>query len=88
MNEKAREGVFEPYYTTKPMGKGTGIGLALVHEIIGLDHRIIKRHNGFIYVHSQVDRGTTFTLFSRPMKRTDRCRSFKDHEFYKADEIT
>ncbi|NDY73881.1 ABC transporter substrate-binding protein [Desulfobacter hydrogenophilus] len=56
MDEKTRERVFEPYYTTKPMGKGTGIGLAVVHGII-------KRHKGFIDVHSQLDQGTTFTLF-------------------------
>ena len=56
MGEKTLERVFEPYYTTKPMGKGTGIGLAVVHGII-------KKHNGFIDVHSRLDRGTTFTLF-------------------------
>ena len=56
MDEKTRERIFEPYYTTKPMGKGTGIGLAVVHGII-------KRHKGFIDVHSRLDRGTAFTLF-------------------------
>lgn len=56
MDEKTRERIFEPYYTTKPMGKGTGIGLAVVHGII-------KRHKGFIDVHSRLKRGTRFTLF-------------------------
>nr|WP_246293684.1 ABC transporter substrate-binding protein [Desulfobacter latus] len=56
MEEKTLSRLFEPYYTTKPIGKGTGIGLAVVHGII-------KRHQGFIDVHSQIGRGTTFTLF-------------------------
>jgi PAS domain S-box-containing protein len=67
MDEKTMARVFEPYFTTKPIGKGTGIGLAVVHGII-------KKHKGFIDVHSQLGRGTTFTLFfpayeaSRPLQ--------------------
>lgn len=56
MDENTLERVFEPYYTTKPIGKGTGIGMAVVHGII-------KRHNGFIDVHSRLNQGTTFTVF-------------------------
>lgn len=56
MDENTLERLFEPYYTTKPIGKGTGIGMAVVHGII-------KRHNGFIDVHSRLNRGTTVTVF-------------------------
>lgn len=56
MDTKTLKRIFEPYYTTKPKDKGTGIGLAVVHGII-------ERHKGFIDVQSHLNQGTTFTLF-------------------------
>jgi signal transduction histidine kinase len=47
--------LFEPFYTTKPMGKGTGLGLALSREIA-------QRHRGQIEVSSEPGKGTVFTL--------------------------
>jgi len=47
--------VFDPFYTTKPVGEGTGLGLPI-------SHGIIAKHNGKIEVHSEVNVGTCFTI--------------------------
>jgi len=52
----ALEQIFDPSYTTKPAGKGTGLGLAVVR-------RVVDRAGGFVRVESTIGEGTTFRLY-------------------------
>ncbi len=55
MEEKVVKQIFLPFFTTKDIGKGTGLGLAVVHGIV-------TSHGGSIHVSSKVNEGTRFTI--------------------------
>ena len=64
MDDETRTRIFEPFYTTKPLGSGTGLGMAITYGIV-------QGHHGGIAVHSAPGAGTTFELTFPILREAD-----------------
>lgn len=55
ISEDIKDKIFQPFFTTKPAGQGTGLGLSLSYDIV-------KAHGGILKVHSKINEGTKFII--------------------------
>ena len=70
MDEDTVEHIFEPFYTTKEIGQGTGLGLATVYGIV-------QNHGGHITCHSRTGKGSIFKIYLPALEQDDELQEKK-----------
>ncbi|MFC3095148.1 PAS domain S-box protein [Alteromonas sediminis] len=68
IDESTISKIFDPFFSTKLPGKGTGMGLASVYGAV-------KHHSGYIFVQSKVDKGTVFTLYFPAVRKQEQVNN-------------
>ncbi|GER94008.1 hypothetical protein A45J_1766 [hot springs metagenome] len=70
MDTETQRKIFDPFFTTKETGKGTGLGLYIVHSIV-------NNHGGYVNLYSEIGKGTRFNIYLPIIKTADTEESSK-----------
>ncbi|MFN2269028.1 MAG: PocR ligand-binding domain-containing protein [Desulfonatronovibrio sp.] len=73
MDKETTQKIYEPFFTTKEAGQGTGLGLASVYGVV-------KAHNGHITCYSEPDQGTIFTTYWPAISGSEAVENVQDME--------